>query len=122
MDILTLLNQAGEAGLVVHRKSNRLEVRGPSETESIVNELRERKGEILAAWWCWQASRILRQIDDPDVRSELQDAFDEVAASREHEHDLNREDAEHVAFGALVAECLRRGLPVTAIVDRRTQG
>lgn len=118
MHVVELLDRAEAAGLRIVREGDLLHVEGPAGADSIIEALRQQKADILSAWWCWQASRILRQVDDDDTRSDLLDVFDEIAASREYEHELHREDAEYVAFGGLIAECLRRGLPVVVSVDR----
>ncbi len=118
MDILTLLDRAERAGLRLHLDGDALRVRGPREAGGIVAELRQHKPDIIAAWWTWQARRLLVQVPDPDVRQDLADLFDEIAAHREYEQIQHRREAEQIAFGALVAALLARGLPVRCSIQR----
>ena len=112
MDALTLLDHAEAAGLRIIREGDLLHITGPTEAADIVRQISERKPAILSSWWTWQASRLLRQIKDADTRQTLAGTFDETAAHREYEQNQDRQTAEAIAFGALVAECVWRQLPI----------
>lgn len=118
MDALVLLNRAERAGLRVVLDGDALRVHGPKDAAGIVDELRRHKDDIIAAWWSWQSERLLGQVRDDDTRQDLADLFDDIAASREYELDHHRQDAEHVAFGALIAAMLARGLTVRCSIER----
>jgi hypothetical protein len=111
MDILTLLDDAERAGLTIRLEGDRIHIAGPREAANFAHAIGARKPEVLAAWWSWQARRLIRQVDDPDVRSDLHDLFDErfaIAAT----YSGDDPSAAMLAMGELIFDMIQRGIPV----------
>lgn len=113
-----LLQRAESSGLRLVREGDTVHVHGPKEAAPIVREIAAHKGDVLCAWWSWQARRLLSAVHDVDLRQDLEDIFEETASTREYVQNQTRESAEAIAFGSLVTEMVWRGLPVVINVER----
>lgn len=51
-----------------------------------------------AGWWARWAAGVLELIDDPLLRADLREAFEERSAIAEYDGGLSRDEAERVAF------------------------
>lgn len=111
MEILTLLDRAELAGLVIRLDGDLLHIRGPREAAGLAQEIGQHKPQVLACWWTWQAHRLLRQVQDNDLRQDLQDLFDERFAVAVADSD-DEPSAAMLAMGELIFDMTRRGIPV----------
>ncbi len=112
-----LLRQARDAGLYVQAEGDRLRIRGPKRLEPLALELLRCKAELLAVLsdndrWARQAAGLLASVADPDRRADLRELFEHRAGICEFHGELNRVDAEWVAFGELQA-AMRKGGELT---------
>lgn len=113
MEVLELIDQAERAGLALETDGDRLVVRGPKVAEPIVRQLAERKAEVIAALhqdWAADARALIAVFSDPNLRRDLNDFYEETAATLEFDQGSPRESAEMLAFGQLMFRLLCLGI------------
>jgi hypothetical protein len=65
--------------------------------------------------WSTMAREAVAYCEDPGLRQDMRDLFEETAATLEYEQGLKRSDAEAQAFGTIVFEMLRHGIDVRSV-------
>ena len=102
MSVVSLLEQARDAGLVFTMDGERLVVRGPQHAEELARAALARKPEVVVALQLESAAGERADGSATQSLNEWIECFGERAAIIEFDGNLPRQEAEHLAMAATI--------------------